>query len=84
MDVARQDGRGKVAEPRMSVTVRPDPDLPAVLDLLARAPTLQAPLLLVAAGLILAFRTGLWNLGSDGQFMLGATAAAVISRARAR
>ncbi|WP_273500078.1 hypothetical protein [Paracoccus sphaerophysae] len=37
MDVARQDGRGKVAEPRMSVTVRPDPELPAVLDLLARA-----------------------------------------------
>jgi ABC-type uncharacterized transport system permease subunit len=41
--------------------------------------TRMAPLLLVAAGLILAFRTGLWNLGSDGQFMLGATAAAVVA-----
>lgn len=41
--------------------------------------TRMAPLLLVAAGLILAFRTGLWNLGSDGQFMLGATAAAAVA-----
>ena len=41
--------------------------------------TRMAPLLLVASGLILAFRTGLWNLGSDGQFMLGATAAAVVA-----
>jgi ABC-type uncharacterized transport system permease subunit len=41
--------------------------------------TRMAPLLLVAAGLILAFRAGLWNLGSDGQFMLGATAAAVVT-----
>jgi simple sugar transport system permease protein len=41
--------------------------------------TRMAPLLLVASGLILAFRTGLWNLGSDGQFMLAATAAAVVA-----
>jgi len=41
--------------------------------------TRMAPLLLLGAGLILAFRAGLWNLGSDGQFMLGATAAAAIA-----
>jgi general nucleoside transport system permease protein len=35
-----------------------------------------APLLLMAVGLIVAFRAGIWNLGMDGQFLL---AAAVIS-----
>jgi simple sugar transport system permease protein len=33
---------------------------------------LMAPLLLIAACLIVCFRAGLWNLGMDGQFMLGA------------
>jgi simple sugar transport system permease protein len=33
---------------------------------------LMAPLLLVAASLIVCFRAGLWNLGIDGQFLLGA------------
>jgi general nucleoside transport system permease protein len=32
----------------------------------------SAPLLLIAAGLIVAFRANLWNLGADGQFLLGA------------
>jgi general nucleoside transport system permease protein len=32
----------------------------------------SAPLLLIAAGLIVAFRANLWNLGGDGQFLLGA------------
>jgi general nucleoside transport system permease protein len=32
----------------------------------------SAPLLLIAAGLIVAFRANLWNLGVDGQFLLGA------------
>ncbi len=31
-----------------------------------------APLLLIAAGLIVAFSAGIWNLGVDGQFLLGA------------
>ena len=30
--------------------------------------TRMAPLLLIAAGLIVAFRAGIWNLGGDGQF----------------
>lgn len=33
---------------------------------------LMAPLLLLAASLIVCFRAGLWNLGVDGQFLLGA------------
>lgn len=33
---------------------------------------LMAPLLLIAASLIVCFRAGLWNLGVDGQFLLGA------------
>ncbi|MGH2953816.1 MAG: putative B6 ABC transporter permease subunit 2 [Solirubrobacterales bacterium] len=32
----------------------------------------SAPLLLIAAGLVVAFRANLWNLGADGQFLLGA------------
>lgn len=35
-----------------------------------------APLLLLGAGLIVAFRAGLWNLGVDGQFLLAAVIAA--------
>jgi simple sugar transport system permease protein len=34
--------------------------------------TRMAPILLVGAGLIVAFRAGLWNLGSDGQYLLAA------------
>ena len=32
----------------------------------------SSPLLLIAAGLIVAFRANLWNLGADGQFLLAA------------
>ena len=38
--------------------------------------TRMAPLLFIAAGLIVAFRAGIWNLGVDGQFLLGAITAA--------
>ena len=34
--------------------------------------TRMAPVLLIAAGLIVVFRANLWNLGSDGQFLLAA------------
>ena len=40
--------------------------------------TRMSPLLLIASGLIVAFRAGIWNLGGDGQFLL----AAVITAAR--
>ena len=32
---------------------------------------LMAPLLMLAASLIVCFRAGLWNLGIDGQYLLG-------------
>ena len=41
--------------------------------------TRMAPLLLIAAGLIVAFRTGLWNLGVDGQFLLAAVCVAALA-----
>lgn len=34
---------------------------------------LMAPLLLIALGLIIVFRANIWNLGYDGQYLLGAT-----------
>lgn len=43
---------------------------------LQQTATRMAPLLFLAAGLIVAFRAGVWNLGVDGQFLLGAVAAA--------
>lgn len=38
-----------------------------------------APLLLIAAGLIVAFRAGFWNLGVDGQFLLAAAIVAALA-----
>ena len=35
---------------------------------------LAAPLLLIAVGLIVIFRANIWNLGYDGQYLLGAVA----------
>ena len=40
-----------------------------------RSLVLMAPLLIVAVGLIVAFRGQLWNLGYDGQYLLGAMVA---------
>jgi len=37
--------------------------------------TQAGPLMLLGASLIVSFRAGLWNLGVDGQFLLGAVAA---------
>lgn len=41
--------------------------------------TRMAPLLLIAAGLMVAFRAGIWNLGGDGQFLLAAVASAALA-----
>ena len=43
--------------------------------------TRMAPILLIAAGLIVAFRAGIWNLGGDGQFLLAAVTAAALAPA---
>jgi simple sugar transport system permease protein len=40
--------------------------------------TRMAPLLLIGAGLIVAFRAGIWNLGGDGQFLLAAVITAAL------
>lgn len=40
--------------------------------------TRMAPVLLIGAGLIVAFRGSLWNLGADGQYLLGAALVAGI------
>ncbi|MEZ5666538.1 MAG: ABC transporter permease [Alphaproteobacteria bacterium] len=45
--------------------------------------TRTAPLLLIAAGLIVAFRAGLWNLGVDGQFLLATVCVAALAPALA-
>ena len=39
----------------------------------------MAPLLLIAVGLIVVFRAGIWNLGIDGQFLLAAVVVAGLS-----
>lgn len=43
--------------------------------------TRMVPLLLMAAGLIVAFRAGIWNLGGDGQFLLAAVITAALAPA---
>lgn len=43
--------------------------------------TRMAPLLLIAAGLIVAFRAGIWNLGGDGQYLLAAVVTAALAPA---
>src|SRR3984957_3224032 len=45
--------------------------------------TRMAPLLLLAASLIVAFRAGIWNLGGDGQFLLAAVIVAATAPALA-
>ena len=40
--------------------------------------TRMAPLMLLAASLIVSFRAGLWNLGVDGQFLLAAVIVAAV------
>ena len=44
----------------------------------------MAPLLLIACGLIVAFRAGIWNLGVDGQFLLAPAVIAAHRPARRR
>lgn len=43
---------------------------------LQQTATRMAPLLFLCASLIIAFRAGIWNLGTDGQFLLGAVISA--------
>ena len=43
----------------------------------------MAPMLIVSAGLLIALRASVWNIGIDGQFMVGALLAGVASAASA-
>ncbi len=43
--------------------------------------TRMSPLLMISAGLIVAFRAGIWNLGVDGQFLLAAVVTAALAPA---
>jgi len=51
--------------------LNPVKDLYAISELLLKA----APLMLCAIGLAIGFRANVWNIGAEGQFMLGAVAA---------
>ena len=39
----------------------------------------MTPLLLIAAALVVSFQAGIWNLGTDGQFLLAAVATAALT-----
>ncbi len=39
----------------------------------------MAPLLLVSAGLLVALRAGVWNIGLDGQFLIGASLVGILA-----
>jgi general nucleoside transport system permease protein len=41
----------------------------------------MAPMLIVSSGLLIALRAGVWNIGIDGQFMIGALLSAVTGAA---
>ena len=46
----------------------------AIHDLLVKA----TPLILIAVGLCVCFRSGNWNIGAEGQFLIGGTAGAAL------
>ncbi len=39
------------------------------------------PLILIATGLAIGFRAGVWNIGAEGQFTLGAIASGAVALA---
>jgi ABC-type uncharacterized transport system permease subunit len=51
--------------------VNPVQDLYSISELLLKA----TPLMLIAAGLAIGFRANVWNIGAEGQFVIGAAAA---------
>jgi len=52
-------------------------------DGLIETAKMMGPLLIVSAGLLIALRAGVWNIGIDGQFLAGALAAGVVGAALA-
>lgn len=47
----------------------------------SQLPIKAAPLILIATGLALGFRAGIWNIGAEGQYIIGALSGAVIALA---
>ncbi len=46
---------------------------------ISQALSVGAPLLLIAGGLAIAFRSGFWNIGAEGQYLMGAVGATWIA-----
>ena len=57
--------------------LNPMRDLNAVTELLLKA----TPLMLIAVGLAVGFRANVWNIGAEGQFLMGAVAATAVALA---
>jgi len=57
--------------------LNPVRDLNAVTELLLKA----TPLMLIAVGLSVGFRANVWNIGAEGQFLMGAVAATGVALA---
>jgi simple sugar transport system permease protein len=57
--------------------LNPVRDLNAVTELLLKA----TPLMLIAVGLAVGFRANVWNIGAEGQFLMGAVAATGVALA---
>ena len=51
--------------------LNPVRDINAITELLLKA----TPLMLIAVGLAIGFRANVWNIGAEGQFLMGAVAA---------
>jgi ABC-type uncharacterized transport system permease subunit len=57
--------------------VNPVHDLNAIAELLLKA----TPLMLIAVGLAVGFRANIWNIGAEGQFLMGAVGATGVALA---
>ncbi|HKE42798.1 MAG TPA: ABC transporter permease [Casimicrobiaceae bacterium] len=57
--------------------LNPVRDLNAIAELLLKA----TPLMLIAVGLAVGFRANVWNIGAEGQFLMGAVAATGVALA---
>jgi simple sugar transport system permease protein len=57
--------------------LNPVRDLDAIAELLLKA----TPLMLIAVGLAVGFRANVWNIGAEGQFLLGAVGATGVALA---
>ena len=47
----------------------------------SQLPVKAAPLILIATGLAMGFRAGIWNIGAEGQYIIGALTGAAIALA---